>query len=289
MDRLGKRLALHASVATADRELLEAILEAYDDVLAATVDRLRPIVRHFNASEGADVSLTTRVKTTLTVREKLRREHGMGLKGMQDIAGARLAAEMSRIQQDRLGRLVSQEFADEPKAPAWIDRRVTPSHGYRALHVVVHPLRIPVEVQIRTAGQDLWAQLVERLGDRWGRQIRYGGSPPAPARQFASNITQGELWDAVLRFGESLARAERYERVRDLADKELEDLSAYLDRDADHSETLSDLSGRIAETRDDLRDTLADVVEERRQVQASLEALVSALEAMSESPGSVAE
>lgn len=289
MDNLGKRLATGRRVAAEDRRLLEAILEAYDDVLAATADRLRPLVRHFNARESTEISLTTRVKTTLTVREKLQREHGMGLKGMQDIAGARLTGEMSRIQQDRLGRLVAQEFIGEPRAPGWVDRRQTPSHGYRALHVVVHPLRIPVEVQIRTAGQDLWAQLVERLGDRWGRQIRYGEGPPSPSEAFAGGVTQAQLWEAVLGFGESLAQLERSESVRDLAHRELDDLSERLARDNEHDETTSVLSGRVAEIRDDLQASLKPVVEERRQVQRSLEALVSALSTMSESSGRVAE
>ena len=35
-------------------------------------------------------------------------------------------------------------------------------------------------MQIRTAPQDQWAQLFEKLGDLWGRQIRYGDPPNNP-------------------------------------------------------------------------------------------------------------
>jgi hypothetical protein len=37
--------------------------------------------------------------------------------------------------------------------------------------------RVPVEIQIRTLLQDLWAQVLERLGDHLGRDIRYGSWP----------------------------------------------------------------------------------------------------------------
>jgi ppGpp synthetase/RelA/SpoT-type nucleotidyltranferase len=35
----------------------------------------------------------------------------------------------------------------------------------------------PIEIQVRTPLQDLWAQTIERLADRVGRAIRYGERP----------------------------------------------------------------------------------------------------------------
>ena len=35
-------------------------------------------------------------------------------------------------------------------------------------------------MQIRTELQDLWAQVMEALADRWGNQIKYGGLPNDP-------------------------------------------------------------------------------------------------------------
>lgn len=35
--------------------------------------------------------------------------------------------------------------------------------------------RRPVEIQLRTARQHQWAELFEKLADKWGRAIRYGG------------------------------------------------------------------------------------------------------------------
>ena len=38
---------------------------------------------------------------------------------------------------------------------------------------------VSIEIQIRTLLQHLWADLMERLADRLGRQIRYGEPPNA--------------------------------------------------------------------------------------------------------------
>ena len=43
----------------------------------------------------------------------------------------------------------------------------------------------PAEIQIRTSRQHKWAELFEKAGDKWGREIRYGGlvSPAFASRQ----------------------------------------------------------------------------------------------------------
>ena len=38
-----------------------------------------------------------------------------------------------------------------------------------------------IEIQVRTELQDLWANVMERAADRWGRELRYGGRPKSPA------------------------------------------------------------------------------------------------------------
>jgi ppGpp synthetase/RelA/SpoT-type nucleotidyltranferase len=58
-----------------------------------------------------------------------------------------------------------------------IDRRVKPSNGYRAVHVVVREVGLPVEVQVRTDLQHVWAESSEKLADAFGSQLKYGGGP----------------------------------------------------------------------------------------------------------------
>ena len=61
------------------------------------------------------------------------------------------------------------------------DRRKTPSHGYRAVHVIANYDGKFVEIQVRTALQHLWAELSEKLSDVIDPAIKYGGGVGVPA------------------------------------------------------------------------------------------------------------
>ena len=56
-----------------------------------------------------------------------------------------------------------------------VDRRQHPSHGYRAVHVIVTNRDKLVEIQVRTVLQDRWAAFSERLSDEVDPSIKYGG------------------------------------------------------------------------------------------------------------------
>lgn len=119
-------------------------------------------------------AITSRTKTRTTLLEKLRRQPSIKLPAIRDIAGIRIVADVGLLGQDQiaevifnLGILVNQKL---------IDRRIEPMQGYRALHVTGVVDSMSVEIQIRTTLQAAWANLYERLGDRWGRSIRYGDS-----------------------------------------------------------------------------------------------------------------
>lgn len=169
LDRLGDRLASDQP-SEEDYALLGDVLSAYDVALAAIQTRL----------EQLGLTVTGRLKTTGTLIEKLRREHSMKLKGIQDVAGCRIIQEGTRRDQDETVAAVVADFVDADKPPRVRDRRPEPSSGYRAVHVIVYGGTIPVEIQVRTELQDLWAQAFERLADSWGRGIRYGEDPQDP-------------------------------------------------------------------------------------------------------------
>ena len=135
----------------------------------------------------------------------------MKLKGVQDIAGARIVDECGRAEQDEIVRRIVAEFADAARPPKVKDRRAEPSAGYRAVHVVVTVQDVPVEIQVRTWRQDQWAQIVETLGDKWGRGLRYGAEPDDPDAALSLGVgftTRRDLWQGVLDLGDRLAEVE---------------------------------------------------------------------------------
>jgi hypothetical protein len=137
-------------------------------VLVRAVERVRNAV---------GVSPTSRVKNTGTILEKLRRYGGSWLKSIQDLAGMRIVADFDRLGQDALVEQLLELFSAEKRAPKIVDRRTDPVQGYRAVHAIVFPEGVPIEIQVRTVWQHEWAELFEKLADRVGRGIRYGERP----------------------------------------------------------------------------------------------------------------
>jgi ppGpp synthetase/RelA/SpoT-type nucleotidyltranferase len=118
--------------------------------------------------------ITARPKTIDTLVQKLRRERGMKLDEVQDLAGVRIDAEITLDVQTQLAEEIAAHFGERSRVR---DLRDKPHSGYRAVHVW---LRLPagrVEIQVRTVAQSEWANTYERLGDRFGRGVRYGEIP----------------------------------------------------------------------------------------------------------------
>lgn len=174
--RLGNRLASGDPVPDDDLRLLEELVACHMTAL----ELARPLLDGLAEAAGAPpLHITHRAKTTQTIIEKLRREHGMSLARMRDLAGIRIVGAITFAQQDALAAEIARRFPADPREPKLIDRRADPSHGYRAVHVEVTLDGVSIEVQVRTLMQHIWADLMERLADRLGRQIRYG-EPPVP-------------------------------------------------------------------------------------------------------------
>jgi len=179
IDRLGERLKKGA-VSDEDLCLLDAyrgsFAEAYEEVVAAirVVTRLEPTSRP--------------EKSTTSIIEKLHRE-SIRLSQMQDIAGCRLIVQHAPAQ----NRVVDRLKTSLARAVV-VDRRKEPTHGYRAVHVIAIVRNKPIEIQIRTELEHLWAQLSEKLSDALDPSIKYGGGDPA-VRKWLSNTSRliGEL------------------------------------------------------------------------------------------------
>jgi hypothetical protein len=200
MQKLGKRLAAAERPSTEDLELLERFRQEHDGPSDVVVSALRQL----------GLQPTSRPKTTGTIIEKLRRERGMSLARMDDVAGVRVVFGGNRNAQDQLIRDITSALTELAEVKLK-DRRAEPSHGYRAVHLITRVDSYLVEVQVRTKRQDQWAQMVERLADAWGRQIRYGGDPDDPDREAVKGWTRRDIVTFVLAVAESVDIVERWE------------------------------------------------------------------------------
>jgi putative GTP pyrophosphokinase len=158
IDQLGDRLRI--GVTEADLRLLDqhrrTFRADYDHVVAALRSDL-----------GLEVSGRP-AKSTAAIVDKLNRS-SMRLSQMQDVAGCRTVL-VDLAEQDHLVSMIEGKF---PCAVS--DRRVQPSHGYRAVHVVARVARLPIEIQVRTRLQHLWAEISEKFADEFGIEVKYGG------------------------------------------------------------------------------------------------------------------
>lgn len=193
LERLGRRLVASDQTERADIEQLHVLLAAYGPVLAAAVEVV--------SAELGQVP-SSRVKNTGTITEKLRRNGGHTLGSIHDLGGMRLVVIGGRAEQNRVGEQIRQLFSNEDRAPRVIDRRLEPIQGYRALHVIVYPDGYPIEIQVRTEWQHLWAEWFERLADQYGRGIRYG-EPPV-----GGGDTAQEMVDSLITLADQIAEAE---------------------------------------------------------------------------------
>jgi ppGpp synthetase/RelA/SpoT-type nucleotidyltranferase len=210
-NRLGDRLIAHQTPSEADLAELATALGAYQQVLELVKAHLHDL----------GFAPTGRVKTTTTMTDKLRRTQGMQLSRVQDLAGARITVRNLAAQDDAKDRIGAFYTAQASRLRE-IDRRVDPRFGYRAVHLVVYVDELPVEIQIRTELQDSWAQIFERLADRWGRGIRYGQAPENPEAIVRSDqivFTRGEIVERLMRLSDYIWSFERNRRGMDATEQ----------------------------------------------------------------------
>ena len=159
VDRLGDRLK-GGSHTESDLRLLDAYRRSFGEAYEAVIQTIR---------QHGELPTGRLAKSTRSIVEKLRRE-SIRLSQMQDIAGCReVVADV--VQQEQFVTSLRTLF---PGASV-IDRRDKPSYGYRAIHIIVEISGKPVEIQVRTALQHLWAELSEKSSDVLDPTIKYGG------------------------------------------------------------------------------------------------------------------
>jgi ppGpp synthetase/RelA/SpoT-type nucleotidyltranferase len=184
INKLGEKLRTASELDADSLSQLQQFRASYDE----------PMHRAQTLLSEVRFEATSRLKTINTIIEKLRRERTR-LAEMRDIGGLRIVSEVDLNGQDT----IVNRIVDKLPFARVIDRRKSPNYGYRAVHVIAMISERPIEIQVRTQLQDLWAQAIERLADEVGREIRYGGVPLARSEdvenllKIAQEIAQAEI------------------------------------------------------------------------------------------------
>lgn len=167
---------------------------------------------HVDRSDGrvqGRIDVAQRLKRLETLVGKLSREPG-NVTQMQDIGGARAVLPTLRhvyVVRRRLLKTWSKSIVKER------DYIATPkASGYRAVHLIVRRGGCPIEIQLRTVGQDVWANVVEKTGREHGMDFKFGAGDQRLLAVFRS-------------IADSLARFERGEASADELRKTLGSMS----------------------------------------------------------------
>lgn len=180
IDRLGNRL--RTAVSADDLQALDAYRQSFAPAYEKVVLAIKSTTNEAVSGRPA--------KSTTAIIDKLNRE-SMRLSQMQDIAGCRIVVD-NYLRQDSLLQQVGALFPNAQVS----DRRKQPSHGYRAVHIIVSHEGRAVEVQIRTQLQHLWAELSEKLSDKFGIEVKYGAGPQK-VRALLDQLLNYEIFEVV--------------------------------------------------------------------------------------------
>jgi putative GTP pyrophosphokinase len=177
IDRLGEQLKLAAaSGGEMDVAALDEFRLTYRTAILCVEAALKEHVPRVFTQRPA--------KSTASIVAKLVRQPKTRLSQIQDIAGIRYVVAHLTAQDFLCERL--QEVFPDAKL---VDRRVLPSFGYRAVHLIVPEDGKLVEIQVRTQFQHLWAQYSEALADRMGHELKYGAGDER-VRAFLENLSE---------------------------------------------------------------------------------------------------
>lgn len=131
-------------------------------------------LRQFVQRESSEVIVAQRLKRLPTIIDKLVRMPRTNLARLEDIGGCRAVLPGGRTEIEGVLRRIrrnwnvirERDYMAQPK-----------EIGYRGLHVVVERDDRRLEIQLRTPGQQDWAEMVERIDGRLGTRLKDGEGP----------------------------------------------------------------------------------------------------------------
>jgi len=186
VNRAGRRLAewlYDSTVVIPDEEIDTLALHVYAwraqhyGPLGLVMPMLRDWSDRYSTS---NIKPSQRLKRFSQIIDKLHRHPDMKLARMQDVGGAR-AVLANRDEVERLHAKIRDTWGIH-RTKDWRDDG-RPDTGYRALHLMVAKRdqlsgedRV-VEIQLRTATEHRWSQVIMAAGERLGYSLKDGNGP----------------------------------------------------------------------------------------------------------------
>jgi ppGpp synthetase/RelA/SpoT-type nucleotidyltranferase len=171
----------------------------HSPILTRLQSRLGGVLHDLEDAVSPATSLVGRpLKTRSAIVAKLVREKSR-LARIQDIAGTRIVVPTLAEQDAVLTAALAQFGSDASVVKD--TRKDGDALGYRALHVVVQMDGRLAEIQIRTATQASWAQIVEILDEQGKTDLKHGNGPAETLewlRQASDALRRVDLGEAKL-------------------------------------------------------------------------------------------
>lgn len=150
-------------------------------------------LRSMVSCEADAVRVGQRLKREPQIINKLIRQPGMDLSRMEDVGGCRAVlpspAAVAGVEQRIRKRWDIKRYRDYVQDP-----KVS---GYRAIHLVTERDGKRIEVQLRTEGQQEWADAVEDFANRYELPLK-DETGPEPVLEFFKVAGEGIYYDEYL-------------------------------------------------------------------------------------------
>jgi hypothetical protein len=151
------------SITSEERLTATAVVEDFRKGFGYPLTKVSSGLRGLVQQVAPEVLVAQRLKRMTQIIHKLERFPGTKLARMEDIGGCRVVVESSREMEllfERIKRnweiVRERNYVETPK-----------ESGYRAIHLVTERDGHRIEVQLRTKGQQVWANAVEKIAARY--------------------------------------------------------------------------------------------------------------------------
>lgn len=272
MSKLGERL-VGSHPTEDDWQQYGRVIEFFDALMSRVRTEVAAVDWSVVLDRPVDLAVTGRAKTRGTLLDKLRRTPAIGMGYVRDIAGVRVVGDITLHEQNLIAEHLIEMF---PGAKV-IDRRSEPQAGYRAVHVIVNVHGASAEIQVRTETQALWAEIYERLADRFGRGIRYGDSADVDSPLLRELIARLQAL--------SVDRISRLEELHQRVDDQVRSVrahSAAVDKIRNKGTDVGEVAVNLEALQLSLERDMQTVERVKAELGASLRAVLRTLEHLAE-------